>query len=512
MKKKTDVENLSGGQKRKLCIGIAILGNPKYMFFDEPTTGLDPVSRRKIWNLFSDLKKNKIIFLTTHFMDEADILADRKLILSNGIIRCLGTSVFLKNHFNMMYSLNVKTNYPNEVHQIIHSIIPSAIYEINELNENPNLMEEIDEQIKDVFTWKLPIRSTFLFKDLFKELNAPSNKNIIQNFSLKSPSLEELFINLTQNKSSPLKKTKSRVIKHKNRETKEYETLIINDYSSLPDPLNTKKISSFELLKKLISLRFKIYFRDTTFLFNVISIPVILSIALFVSLKLFVNNDIVIFNEKELSSSLYNNEIWNFDVENSNMDQTFFTKNSIISNIEFNNINNFNNYTYSPLNNREFISSISGTVDNNMYSFNIYYNETKLHSIPSIVNFASNLVLNSKNIESTIRVKSHPFPYYDILNHQIILNITCMAIGIILVISIIKYGALVVRERKELIVKQLHLNGVNSKTYWFSLLISDLFYALTTCILIFIVAIVCKYDAFNNLYAIIIMISTFILW
>ncbi|KAL6627945.1 P-loop containing nucleoside triphosphate hydrolase protein [Neocallimastix californiae] len=513
MKKKTDVENLSGGQKRKLCIGIAILGNPKYIFLDEPTTGLDPVSRRKIWHLLSDLKKNKIILLTTHYMDEADILADRKLILSNGVIRCLGTSVYLKNHFNMMYHLNVQTNYPNDVHKIIQKIIPSAKYNVDDLKNLENdLMKETQSSMIDEYIWKLSINSTSKFKELFKELNKLTSSKVVKKYSIKAPSLEELFIQLTENKQPSLNKINSGTIERNNWETKEFETLVVNDYKNLPKPSEIKNISSLKKLFKLIGLRFKIYFRNIPFLFNVIIIPVILSIALFISLKLFVNNGLVQFNEREISPSLYNQEIWNFDIGNSNRDQSFFTRNKLIQKIEFNNITNFNNYTYSSLNNKEFVSSISGTVDNNSnYLFNVYYNETKVHSVPSIINYISNVVLGSKNIESPLSMKSHPFPYYNILDRQIILNSACMAVGMILIISLIKYGASVVRERKELIVKQLHLNGINGKIYWLYLLIPDFFFAIITCILIFAVALICKYDAFYNLYAIIIMIITFIL-
>jgi len=84
------VEKMSGGQKRKLCIGLALIGEPKYVFLDEPTTGLDPLSRRKIWDLLLKVKKDRVIFITTHYMDEADIITDRKLILNHGVIRCLG--------------------------------------------------------------------------------------------------------------------------------------------------------------------------------------------------------------------------------------------------------------------------------------------------------------------------------------------------------------------------------------------------------------------------------------
>ncbi|ORY52247.1 ABC transporter-like protein, partial [Neocallimastix californiae] len=106
-KKEQYPKELSGGQRRKLCITLALLGSPKYVFLDEPTTGLDPYSRKNIWELLSRKKEGRIIFVTTHYMDEADLLADRKMIISNGNISCLGSSLFLKQQFNMNYSLDV---------------------------------------------------------------------------------------------------------------------------------------------------------------------------------------------------------------------------------------------------------------------------------------------------------------------------------------------------------------------------------------------------------------------
>ncbi|ORX75938.1 P-loop containing nucleoside triphosphate hydrolase protein, partial [Anaeromyces robustus] len=106
-KKNTFPNKLSGGQKRKLCITLALLGSPKYVFLDEPTTGLDPYSRKNIWELLVKKKNNCTMFITTHYMDEADLLADRKMIISNGNITCLGSSLFLKNCFNMNYALDI---------------------------------------------------------------------------------------------------------------------------------------------------------------------------------------------------------------------------------------------------------------------------------------------------------------------------------------------------------------------------------------------------------------------
>jgi len=70
--------------KRRLSVAISAIGNPKVIFFDEPTTGMDPVSRRDVWVLMQSLKKSKTVILTTHSMEEADALADRIAVVVDG--------------------------------------------------------------------------------------------------------------------------------------------------------------------------------------------------------------------------------------------------------------------------------------------------------------------------------------------------------------------------------------------------------------------------------------------
>ena len=75
-------KTLSGGQKRKLSVAMSLIGNSKVVFLDEPTSGMDPYSRRMIWNLLRNYREDRVIILTTHFMDEADLLGDRIGIMS----------------------------------------------------------------------------------------------------------------------------------------------------------------------------------------------------------------------------------------------------------------------------------------------------------------------------------------------------------------------------------------------------------------------------------------------
>jgi ABC-2 type transport system ATP-binding protein len=91
-KRDARVGKLSGGQKQRLALACAIVGDPDLLFLDEPTTGLDPQSRRQLWDLITDFKAlGRTIMLTTHYMDEAEILCDRVAIVDHGKVIALGT-------------------------------------------------------------------------------------------------------------------------------------------------------------------------------------------------------------------------------------------------------------------------------------------------------------------------------------------------------------------------------------------------------------------------------------
>jgi ABC-2 type transport system ATP-binding protein len=113
------VGKLSGGQKQRLAVATALVGNPKILFLDEPTTGLDPQSRRQLWDIIRQFqKRNGTVLLTTHYMDEAERLCDRLAIIDHGQIIAAGTPAELiaglSGHHVVEFAIEGGTNGTGE--------------------------------------------------------------------------------------------------------------------------------------------------------------------------------------------------------------------------------------------------------------------------------------------------------------------------------------------------------------------------------------------------------------
>ena len=105
-------KNLSGGNKRKLSVAIALLGNPPIILLDEPSAGMDPEARRFMWQVvekISQRDKKSAVILTTHSMEEAEALSTKMgIMVRGGIFRCFGSSQHVKNKYGIGYEIEVK--------------------------------------------------------------------------------------------------------------------------------------------------------------------------------------------------------------------------------------------------------------------------------------------------------------------------------------------------------------------------------------------------------------------
>nr|XP_014432059.1 ATP-binding cassette sub-family A member 9 isoform X2 [Pelodiscus sinensis] len=179
----TQANKLSGGQKRKLSLGIAILGDPQVLLLDEPTAGLDPRSRHYVWNLLKERRAGRVTLFSTQFMDEADILADRKAFISHGRIKCVGSSLFLKKKWGIGYHLRMHVNEgcdSGSMISLIRQYIPEATFTGQSENE---------------LSYALPLENVDKFPDLFCELDNHSRQGIV-NYGVSMTTLEDVFLKL----------------------------------------------------------------------------------------------------------------------------------------------------------------------------------------------------------------------------------------------------------------------------------------------------------------------------
>ncbi|CAH0746956.1 unnamed protein product [Bemisia tabaci] len=182
-KKDARPTHLSGGMKRKLSLAIALMGSPKILMLDEPTSGMDPESRREMWDLLLTLRENRTILITTHHLEEAEALGDQIAIMSKGSVKCYGSLMFLKKKFGACFYLKVNRENLNFDTNALTSLIQQSI-------SNAILHSENSSQL----IYKLPIESIEQFPDMLAKLEHNQGCTGISNFSISSASLEEVFI------------------------------------------------------------------------------------------------------------------------------------------------------------------------------------------------------------------------------------------------------------------------------------------------------------------------------
>jgi ABC-2 type transport system ATP-binding protein len=151
-KRDARIKILSGGQKRRLDLGLALVGNPDLVFLDEPTTGFDPQARRNAWEMIRGLRAlGKTILLTTHYLDEAQQLADRVAVLRDGEIVTEGTPAELvaSSRTEIRYRENgeVKVVETDEPTRVLHELTARAVAQGRVLDE----LEVSKRSLEDVY-------------------------------------------------------------------------------------------------------------------------------------------------------------------------------------------------------------------------------------------------------------------------------------------------------------------------------------------------------------------------
>ncbi|TMW69302.1 hypothetical protein Poli38472_001458 [Pythium oligandrum] len=257
-------KNLSGGQKRKLSVAIALLGESKLVFFDEPTSGMDPYSRRFTWNMLRKQRDGRVIVLTTHFMDEADVLGDRIAILADGRLKCVGSSLFLKNRFGAGYNLTmIKAANATEtgfnlsaLEQLVQQHVPHA-----------SVASDSGSEV----VFQLPNGSSTAFPALFDSLDRDMATLGMLKYGISVTTLEDVFLRIAHERDDEAEHaaaTHAQVVPH---------SVTIKQEESAT---TTARPGLWAQYKTLLWKRVQISRRDRKSLLNAVGIPLLFLVIL----------------------------------------------------------------------------------------------------------------------------------------------------------------------------------------------------------------------------------------
>ncbi|RKP12550.1 hypothetical protein BJ684DRAFT_5473, partial [Piptocephalis cylindrospora] len=181
--RKRPTSTYSGGMKRRLSVIISTIGDPPIVFLDEPTTGMDPMNRRYVWKFLERFKQGRVVILTTHSMEEADILGDRIAIMALGRLRALGNSVHLKNRFGSGYRLTL--------------VAPSAqaVPELQDRMRTQLPHAHLEDESAGSLIYQVPTSDLDQVPSCLRWVEAGGD-GLVKNWAISQATLEEVFLRL----------------------------------------------------------------------------------------------------------------------------------------------------------------------------------------------------------------------------------------------------------------------------------------------------------------------------
>ncbi|XP_034548275.1 ATP-binding cassette sub-family A member 2 isoform X2 [Notolabrus celidotus] len=209
------VQTLSGGMKRKLSVAIAFVGGSRAVILDEPTAGVDPYARRAIWDLILKYKQGRTILLSTHHMDEADLLGDRIAIISHGKLKCCGSPLFLKSTYGDGYKLTLVKKQSEGRGQGVQLQPPSSLSPSSSLS--PCSEARVTQFIRQFvascllvsdsnteLSYVLPSEAVKkgCFERLFQALEQSLDSLALTSFGVMDTTLEEVFLKVSEEDQS----------------------------------------------------------------------------------------------------------------------------------------------------------------------------------------------------------------------------------------------------------------------------------------------------------------------
>ena len=486
-KKNSICKILSGGEKRKLCIALALIGNSKLILLDEPTSGMDVIAKKSLWQFLKGYKKDKIIILTTHSLDEAEYLGDRIGIMKEGHFICSGTSSYLKNKYPCGYNINL--------------ILDSKKF--NKENKNTFLNE-----IKNIYSeYKIKISSKGLLSisyeiidkralEIFNYIDNVKNNIGIEDYTIATTSLEDVFLKLN--------------ISDKNINIDEVKLNEGLEIQNNPQNLNNESSSFFIQLYENVKRNLICLWRSkSNFIIELIASLTILILYILI-FQFFILND----NSKyrDYTRLLSSNKIYTDKDTKEYLDKSFFVQHKKLKisyeimdfktkhkdNITKTLNSFFNEFSNKSILYNEKIAIFKYENTTNITFFLLYQHGNSYYR--NLMNtLSSSAYFSSLGINTIIYDEYANFPKgnYLIDSNKETFTYNILLILIFTFISFSGFGLNKIVKEKETNIKYLlYLSGANMYSYWFGFFIVDIIKYFIIVIISFSIILPYNFDFF----------------
>ena len=491
------VKNLSAGNRRKLSIAISLVGGSEVIFLDEPSSGMDITSRRNLWDILKQCARDKIIVLTTHYMEEAAVLGKRIGIISEGHMRCIGSPLFLIEKFGKYISITV-TKEEDAVNEDIIKFFK------DNTSENGNLQCEV---LSEEILFRIPKDDTaFNVGEFFTKLDNNVQTLKIKSYGASMPTLEDVFLNV-----SLLEKEKNDNNDNNNEDNEEVDIdteKVLFDESNYNEQKSSCGKFSTDLSVSLKKRLFQVIRDKKTFILEILCPIVLIVIGLAVSSVEFTNgNPSFVLSPSSILSSeqsiyyidtIYNSQTQEIPSELITDDSNADIKWKELSLEASSSSSDINQNLLTCLNSLYDLNLSNRTVDNSEDSYGAYYFLT-IDSSQHLYEFISFVHLQSRQsaivypeymmnklvhyatgkTESELSITFHNVPFQRTLKEQNDSeerNNATLVFFVAVAFALIpaNFVTLIIKER-EINTKHLQvISGISLASYWFSNYIFEL--------------------------------------
>lgn len=505
---KADVQaiKLSGGQKRKLSVGIALVGDPKIVFLDEPSSGMDPYSRRHLWSELQKRKEGKVIVLTTHFMDEADILADWKAILCKGKLRCAGTSLFLKNRFGIGYHLTMVVDQgadKSQISQLVQRYVPSMT---------------VYRSTGTELAFILPMDSTYNFANLFAAVEEAISEGTlgVRSYGISMTTLEEVFLKMGE-VEKPDEVHLRDIQTNYQKEIEEMELLKANKETM---PVSTVQPNVLQAFMAFFKVRLLLFVRAPMHVVPLVVLPVIMVMLSY----LFLNKNEVPINRLGVFTPDFYPEakiIRGYTSANRESEPVRLYEEAMrkqMMNISWRN----GSVTLDNIEPNSYYATVPENLGGD-YKYTtpltLLFNDSHVHTLPILQSLTFNALYASLEKDEAVlderrlRVSSYPWPQRGVdkvFDAQLYTWTMMMSVVLAYMPSLIAVE--VVEDRQNKVKNQLRVSGLLFSGYWFTVLLSHAALYLLSVLLTVLALVVLRVPFLTEPVALLAIVVLFLLY